>query len=180
MDRPIRSSSNALASHGAIDVTAMGASGVEGSGGGLGAGIAGRWFFSYPMSLRLAGAIRYGTVQPAQASSTAFLGGVGLAFQFTRPDSRFVIGGRADALMTAFTLRRARADDQVPETQTRVQPSVDLLLEGAWYLWDSGAVLLAGGGEFGLGHTDVVVQNKEVAGIAAFRLVAEVGARARF
>lgn len=180
IDRPVRAAAEGAVSHGAIDVTALGASGVAGSGGGVGAGLAARWFFRHPMSLRLAGGIRYGRVEPAQANGTAFLGGLGLAFEFTRPDSRFAFGGRADALLTALTLTRARAADAVPETQTRVQPAADLLLEGAWYLWDSGAVLFAAGGEFGLGHTDVVVQNKDVIDIAAFRLVAELGARARF
>jgi hypothetical protein len=180
MDRPTRSLPFSPVGQGAIDVTALGASGVSGSGGGVGLGIAARWFFRPSLSLRLAGGIRYGTVEPAGATSTVFLGGLGLALQFTRPDSRFAFGGRADALLTAFTLTRTRSDDAVSETQTRIQPTADLLLEGCWYLWESGALLVAGGGEFGLGHSDVLVRSKEVTDIAAFRVVAEVGARARF
>jgi hypothetical protein len=167
---------------GAIDTAALLAIAAGSADSSLGVGIAGRWLFHRSLSLRLAGGIRYGKIEVARAQSELFFGGLGLAFQLTRPDpsSRFVFGGRVDALITANTLRRSRADAEVPESQTRVQPATDLLLEGSWYFLESTALLLASGGEFGLGHTDIVVQGREIADVAAFRWVAELGVSARF
>jgi hypothetical protein len=181
-DEPTTAPSHPRRTLGAIDVAALTAIASGSDDGSLGVGVAARWLFHRSLSLRLAGGIRYGNIEVARARSEFFFGGLGLGFQFTSPDPhpRFVFGGRVDALLTANTLRRSRTDAEVPESQTRLQPATDLLLEGAWYFFDSTALLLASGGEFGLGHTDVVVQGKEIADVAAFRWVAELGMRARF
>jgi len=167
---------------GAIDASALGALGIRHPGNGLGVGVAGRWFFHPSLSLRLSGGLRYGDVPSVHAQSTCFFAGLGLGFQFTSPDpsSRFVFGGRADALVSALTLRRGRADDGIPETQTHTQPAVDLLTEGAWYFAGDTAFLFGGGVEFGLGHTDLVVRNQEIGDLATLRLVGELGVRVRF
>jgi hypothetical protein len=181
-DEPTTAPSHPRRTLGAIDVAALTAVASGSGDASLGVGVAARWLFHRSLSLRLAGGIRYGNIEVARARSAFFFGGLGLAFQFTSPDPnpRFVFGGRVDALLTANTLQRSRADAEVPESQTRLQPATDLLLESSWYFLDSTALLLASGGEFGLGHTDVVVQGKEIADVAAFRWVAELGMRARF
>ena len=167
---------------GAIDISALGMTGANHSGLDLGVGMAGRWYFYRSLSLRLGAGVRYGDIEPAQVRSSLFFGALGLGFQFTSPDpnSRFVFGGRADALLTVNTLRRTPADQAIPESQTRVQPAADLLLEGGWYFLSNTALLAAVGGEFGLGHADVVVRGTEVADIPALRGVLELGIRARF
>jgi hypothetical protein len=167
---------------GAVDAAALGALGIRHPGGGLGLGLAGRWFFHPALSLRLSTGVRYGDFQPFQAQSTFFFAGLGLGFQFTSPDpsARFVFGGRADALVTANTLVRPRPDEGIPESQTHLQPAVDLLLESAWYFAGDTALLTAAGAEFGLGHSDVVIRGKEIGDVATFRLVGELGMRVRF
>lgn len=180
--QPITHPMSSIHTVGAVDGTGLStiAAGIRGIG--LGVGIAGRWYFRRSLSLRLATGIRYGDSEVAQAHSSHFFAGLGLAFQFTSPDSnsRFVFGGRADALLSVTTLRRSRVAGEFPESQTRVQPATDLLVEGAWYFLDSTALLAAAGGELRIGHADVVVGGREITDINPLRGVAEFGIRARF
>jgi hypothetical protein len=166
----------------AVDATLLGAIGLGGPAGGLGAGIAGRWFFQRGLSLRLGAGVRHGDVQVAQAASELFFGGLGLGFQFSNPESSspFTFGGRTDLLLISHALRHKSSDDSIPEHQSRVMGGADLLLEGTWYFWKHAGLLLNGGGELAFGHTDVIVQGKEVADIPALRLVSELGIRADF
>ena len=166
----------------AVDATLLGAVGLGGPAGGLGAGIAGRWFFHRGLALRLAAGVRHGNVDVAQSSSELFFGGLGMAFQFSNPESRspFSLGGRSDLLLISHGLRHQSSDDTIPQHRSRLMGGADLLLEGTWYFWKHGGLLVNGGGELAFGHTDIVVRGKEVADIPALRLVGELGIRADF
>lgn len=166
----------------ALDATVLGAVGVGGPAGGLGVGFAGRWFLQPGLSLRLGTGVRRGDVHAAQAESELFFGAAGFGFQFSNSESSspLVLGGRTDVLLLSHTLRHRSSDDAVPVNQSRVMGGADLLLEGTWYFWRQGGLLLNGGGELAFGHTNVVVHGKEVADVPALRLVAELGIRAKF
>jgi hypothetical protein len=167
---------------GAVDATFLGAVGVGGPADGLGAGIAGRWFFHRGLALRLATGVRYGDVSTARAVSELFFGGLGLAFQFSNPESfsALALGGRTDLLVMSYSLRHRATEDEAPQHQSRVMGGADLLLEGTWYVWKHAGLFVNGGSELAFGHTDVLVRGKEVADIPPLRLVGEAGIRATF
>jgi len=167
---------------GAVDATFLGAVGLGGPADGLGAGIAGRWFFHRGLALRLATGVRHGDVSAARAVSELFFGGLGVAFQFSNPESQssLALGGRTDLLVMSYSLRHRATEDDAPEHQSRIMGGADLLLEGTWYVWKHAGLFVNGGSELAFGHTDVLVKGKEVADIPPLRLVGEAGIRATF
>jgi len=167
---------------GALDATFLGAVGLGGPADGLGAGIAGRWFFHRGFALRLATGVRHGDVSAARAVSELFFGGLGVAFQFSNPESpsSLALGGRTDLLVMSYSLRHRASEEDAPQHQSRVMGGADLLLEGTWYVWKHAGLFMNGGSELAFGHTDVLVGGKEVADIPPLRLVGEAGIRATF
>jgi hypothetical protein len=167
---------------GALDATLLGAAGLGGPADGLGAGIAGRWFFHRGLALRLATGVRHGDVSAARAVSELFFGGLGVAFQFSNPESlsSLTLGGRTDLLLMSYSLRHRRTEDEAPQHQSRIMGGADLLLEATWYAWKHAGLFVNGGSELAFGHTDVLVAGKEVADIPPLRLVGEAGIRATF
>lgn len=168
--------------HGAVDASGAGALAVGGAGDGVGASLAGHWYFVPRLSLRVGAGVRSGQVGTAQATSLTLLGSIGLGFRLleTRPGQPISLGGRAALLAVRESLSHLSADDSAASTQDRWLPGGELMLEACAHFVPNAAVLLAVGPQAELGQTAVYVRGKQVATLTPWRLAGEVGLRARF
>jgi hypothetical protein len=168
--------------HGAIDAMGEGAFAVGGYGGGVGAQLAGHWYFLPHLALRLGFAIRSGQIPPAQATSLTLTGGLGLGVRWLEPSKRqpFEMGARASLLLIRQSMSHLSADDANAAVQSRWLPGAELMLEGGFYFVPNAAVILATGTEVTMGETQVYVARRPVATLAPWHLAGEIGLRARF
>ncbi|MBS2019569.1 MAG: hypothetical protein JST00_42300 [Deltaproteobacteria bacterium] len=165
----------------AIDLAASGAVGVQGYGGGMGGSLAVRVPLGSGFALRFSLAARVGEISPAQATSRAYAGAAGIAWQAWPSSSRtFGIGARADVLLLRHEVVHFSSDDPADTARARFMPGLDLLLEGGIRLADHAAVILAAGPEIALGTTKIMVRGAEVGVVPPLRLCAEGGVRVSF
>ena len=115
---------------GAVDASRSARSG-SGVPARAGVGVSARWFFHRGLSLRLVAGVRHGDVPAGASRFRGLFGGVGSGFSSSSPDpsAAFVFGGRTDALLESYTLRRRASDGAIPERQTQLMPAADLLLK---------------------------------------------------
>jgi hypothetical protein len=166
---------------GLAEVVGLSASGIGGSGSGLGAAVGGRWLFDRTLSLRVAGGLRRGDIPEASAISEVEFLSVGLALESPVSEgSRFALGGRASALVLRHELDHLSADDRAPDRQSRVLPGADACFEAALHFSASAGIVAGAGIELAFGHTDVLVKGKEVTDIPPLRALAELGVQAKF
>lgn len=165
----------------AIDLTAAGAVGVSGFGGGMGGALAGRIPIGRGFAVRLALSARLGEISPAQATSRAYAAAGGIAWQIWPTASRsFGLGARADLLLMRHEVVHFSADDPDDVHRSRFLPGVDVLLEGGIRLADHASLVAAFGPEIALGRTNIVVRGAEVGVVPPLRLCAEGGVRVSF
>ena len=165
---------------GAFEVTGVASMGVGGYAGGIGASLSGRWSFARGWAVRLAGGARVGEIAPAAASTQAIFGAAGIAWEAPWRAGPLSVGARIDALVLRQELAHLDGDDPSPVRQALWLMGADSLLEASFAFASSSGVFLAGGSEYAFGSSNVYLEGKQVAVVAPIRLVAEIGARARF
>jgi hypothetical protein len=166
---------------GMAELVGLGASGFGGTASGLGAEVAGRWFFQRALSLRISGGLRHGDIPEASAISEVQFFGLGLAFEApVSSGSRVALGGRVSGLVLRHEVVHLSSDDREPDRKSRVLPGVVAVFEASWH-FSSGAAFVAGvGSELAFGHTDILVKGREVTEIPPLRGLAELGIQADF
>jgi hypothetical protein len=184
---PVRSvsrpeSAERTRSHGAIDVVAAGAIGVDGPAGGWGGALSGRWYFVSPLAVRLGVSARAGQVTLVQSTSLLVHGAAGVAW-VPLPATRavpFELGGRVDVLLMREQLTHFSSDDPEPVPAMRWLPGADAALEGCWLFSPNAGFIGSFGVELAFGKTDVTLHREVVATIPPLRLVLQAGVRATF
>jgi hypothetical protein len=157
----------------AVDLYGTGAVGGDATGYGIGAGA--RWAFVSSAFVRAGGAVRFGRVLPASATSTTWLPAIGVGFLPFVVPNRVRIGARVDGLAVFTELSRSSP----AEAQGRWTPGVDLLAE-LEVAASPVAVSVAAGAEYAWGSTDVRVGDTATTTLARLRAIAELGLRLRF
>jgi hypothetical protein len=157
----------------AVDLNGTGAVGGDATGYGIGAGA--RWSFVPNAFARAGGAVRFGRVLPADATSTTWVPAIGVGYVSGGPSSRVRLGARVDALAMFTEVSRASP----AEARGRWTPGVDLLGE-IEIAATPVAVAAAAGAEYALGSTSVRVGETDVTTLPRLRLLAELGLRFRF
>ena len=169
------------APHAAIDAAVLGAVGVEGSGGGVGARGAVAWLTGKHVGLRVDASVRRGEVAPAQATSVIVGVGPGISFDLvpTHADRIVGLGFRLNALAILHAHSHL-SNETDPVHASRWLPGASGFIEGSLRLSDGAAVLISGGSEVAFGRTDVFVRGRKVAVVPPLRAVADAGIRVRF
>jgi hypothetical protein len=163
----------ARASAWAVDLNGTGAVGGEATGYGIGAGA--RWSFVPSAFVRAGGAVRFGRVLPANATSTTWVPAIGVGYLSAGPSSRVRVGARADGLAMFTELSRSSP----AEARGRWTPGIDLMAEVELA---ASPVAIAGaiGAEYAFGSTTVRVGETDATTLPRLRLMAELGLRLRF
>ena len=152
-----------------------------GYGGGVGGSLAVRIPLVGALAARAAFGARFGQIGPAQATSRAIEGAVGVALQpWLDGGRRWALGGRVDAVMGQQHVSHFSKDDTTPAVQTRLVPGFDAALECAFRFTERAAAVAAVGAEVAFGTTDVYTYERKVASIPPGRLLAELGVRVLF
>jgi hypothetical protein len=157
----------------AVDLNAAGAVGGDATGYGIGAGA--RWSFVPNAFVRAGGAVRFGRVLPASATSTTWVPAIGVGYVSAEPSSRVRFGARVDGLAMFTELSRSSP----AEARGRWTPGVDLVAE-LEVAASPVAVAAAAGAEYALGSTAVRVGETDTTTLPRLRLLAELGLRLRF
>ncbi|MCA9585918.1 MAG: hypothetical protein KC657_11225 [Myxococcales bacterium] len=163
----------------AIDATALAASAIGGYGGGLGGGFAVRVPVSSSFRLRGALSARAAELEPASATSRAYVGTAGVAWE-RRVGGSVTAGARAGVLVELQEVVHFSADDPSAVHQSRWLPGVAASGEVAWHVGNHAAVCAALGAEGVLGTTAIFVRERQVASLTPVRLLGEAGVRVSF
>ncbi len=156
-----------------VGLNGVGAFGGDATSYGIGADA--RWSFVASGFARAGGAMRFGRVLAADASSLTFVPALGVGFSLGEPESRVRFGARADGLAIFTELSRTTP----AETRGRWVPALDAMAE--LELAASPVVIAAAvGSEYAFGSTVVRVGTDETATLARWRFVSELGLRVRF
>ncbi len=156
----------------AFDLNGAAAFGGEATGYGIGAGA--RWAFVPTAFVRAGGAVRFGRVLPANATSTSWVPAIGAGYA-SSASHRIRLGARVDGLGIFTELARSTS----AESRGRWTPGVDVVAEvelAASPVTVAGAI----GAEYALGSTDVRVGDTDAATLPRLRLLTELGLRFRF
>jgi hypothetical protein len=157
----------------AVDLNGTGAVGGDATGYGIGAGA--RWAFMSSVFVRAGGAVRFGRVLPADATSTTWVPAIGVGYLPEVVPSRVRIGARVDGLALFTELSR----EAPAEARGRWTPGVDVLAE-VEVAASPVAVGLAAGAEYVWGSTNVRIGDTDAATLPRLRLLTELGLRLRF
>jgi hypothetical protein len=163
----------------ALDATALAASAIGGYGGGLGGGFAVRVPVSSSFRLRGALSARTAELEPASATSRAYVGTAGFAWE-RRVGSSVTAGARVGVLVELQEVVHFSADDPSAVHQSRWLPGAAASGEVAWHVGNHAAVCAALGAEGVLGTTAIFVRERQVASLTPVRLLGEAGVRVSF
>jgi hypothetical protein len=167
---------------GSVDAVGSTSVGIGGEAPGWGGSLSARWYFRYPIGLRIGGSARAGAIDPAQATSLhlhAAAGLVWLALPAT-VDRPFEVGARIDVLAIRERLTHYDSDDPEPADLARWIPGADAAIEGAWLFNPTAGLVGSVATEVAFGSTDVTLHYNRVATIPPVRLVFQAGVRASF
>jgi hypothetical protein len=155
---------------------------VGGAGGGAGGGAALRWRAGDSWGWRASGRVKASKIPVAQATtlSVALSAGIFRVVAGGAAAMRPALALRAEALLLYEVVTHFSDDDPAPVDLGAVLPGGAAMLELEWPMAGAIALHAAAGGEVAAGTTHVLVRNERVAALAALRLVAEAGFRARF
>jgi hypothetical protein len=157
----------------AVDLNGTGAVGGDATGYGIGAGA--RWSFVPNAFVRAGGAVRFGRVLPADATSTTWVPAIGVGYVSAGASSRVRFGARVDGLAMFTELARTSP----AEARGRWTPGVDLLTE-IEVAASPVAITAAAGAEYAFGSTAVRLGETEATTLPRLRLLAELGLRLHF
>jgi hypothetical protein len=162
-----------------LDVVGSASAGLDGIGGGIGGGARVGWATAGRLRLEIGLLARGGEIGPAEAvvTTAALAGGAAVAIARGRRGELSIRGEARAALQLAS---RASTSTGSTMRQMRWVPGGAAAIEGAVWLTRGLALLMAAGVEVDAGHTDVVVQDRKVATLAAARAIGELGLRMRF
>lgn len=153
---------------------------VDGEGGGFGGMLAARVGLTSGPFIRFSGSFSAGSIDSARAHSTALRAGVGVGSHLIElgRDERSFVGARLELV----AIRHAASSVDNASNGARWMPGAEALAEIEWWSARSGGIGLfaAAGPEIAFGTTRVILDGVEVASIPPFRLVGELGVRARF
>src|SRR5258705_1416477 len=152
----------------AVEVDGTGAVGGDATGYGVGAGA--RWAFVPSAFVRAGGAVRFGRVLPANATSTTWIPAIGVGYDRSIAASPVSLGARVDGLAIFTELSRGAS----AEAHGRWTPGVDLVAEielAASPVAIAGAV----GAEYAFGSTSVRVGDADTTTLPRLRFLAELG-----
>jgi hypothetical protein len=179
----------------ALDLLALGATGIAGNADGAGGGMAAHWFVHRRVSLRFGGGVRAGSVD---ADTLTLLASAGVALHPWRstPSRPFGLSVRTDFLVVrqstthyadAQSTTTARCAPGGPSETGRGGatceswwPGLDAVVDADWLLAPSVDLVLGLGLEDVLLTTYIGVPGAPGTTIPALRLTAEVGARLWF
>lgn len=158
-----------------VDVRFQGAAPLGSEGGSLGGVGALAYRVSRPLIVRLAGGLRAGDVDRANATTTYLRLGPGAAWtMFESTGARpLALGARVDLL----ALRMAASRSDGPSTGARWMFGTDLVVEAGWAVLPRGVLMAGIGAEVALESTRILVDARETARIAPVRLTGELGVR---
>jgi hypothetical protein len=161
----------------AADLMALAASGLGGSAGGLGGGVGLRRTWGSGLGLRLGGAVLTRELDSGDLRLWSARVALGASVGRTLSPS-FVLGARLDAL--AVWEIAAQTEGGARDRQGRVLPGAAALVEAAWKVSPRFHVLADAGLEGLFGHTSVFLDERAIATVPPWRVVAEVGVRIDF
>jgi len=166
-----------------IRLVAIGSTGLGGVAGGYGASIAGEFFVTPTMAVRLGLGGREGPVPALQGSDLAIYGAVGVSFWPRRASAGkiWAFGFRVDALALHHTVYDRRMVSLTPQ-ESKTLPGLDAMAELAISVSSLVDIVTSLGIEAALGPTDLDVDQlgNTKGTIPALRGVGEVGIRLSF
>lgn len=169
--------------HASFDATGAATVGIGsgGYGGGFGGNLSARVYLTDWLAVRLGGGARVGSVDPAQATSTVFVGAAGLAVELpSSPGRRFGAGAHLSGLVIRQQLTHFSGDEPNADSQSTWQPGMMLGVEGLMFFGNQFALVLGSGVETAFGKNEVFARSQRVALIPPFRLYGNFGIRGYF
>jgi hypothetical protein len=154
--------------------------GIRGTASELGAAAGLRFGWVGPLALRAFVAGRAGSIPEAQATSRTAQLGVGSSLRLLPEASRWLLGVRADAMLSYFTMSHLSEDDLEPDKRLRFLPGCDLFAEAGFRFSETLSLHAGAGVEAMFGSTFVYTHERRVAVVPPFRAVGELGVRAFF
>jgi hypothetical protein len=168
--------------HLAVDLVAVGATGIGGVANAAGGAGALEWFVHPRLSLRLGGAVRAGELDVAEAHVTTMVASAGLVFLAIRPTRSAPLGAavRADYLLEHESATHFDSDDPSPVSRGRWVSAVDAFVDGSLLLSSQIGAFMGFGLEDVWAPTYVYVRDVQVAVLPRLRVLVEAGFQLRF
>jgi hypothetical protein len=170
----------------AIGLVGVGSTGLGGTAGGYGAAIAGEFFLTPTLAVRLGIGGRQGAVPVLQGSDRVIYGALGVSFWPQRASAGriWAYGVRLDALVLHHTVSDRRMGAITPQ-KSKDLPGLDALGELAFHVSSQIDIVGSLGIETALGDTNLedpvtATTSNTLGKIPALRGVAEVGIRVSF
>lgn len=154
--------------------------GIGGTAAGLGAAAGLRFDVARPLFIRGFLAGRAGSIPEAQSTTRTLEVGAGLGVEVLPEASRWLLGVRADGMVSYFQAAHLSEDDPAPDRQSRFLPGADLLAEAGFRITDALSLYAGAGVAAMFGTTSVYTHGEQVAVVPAFRMVGELGLRTGF
>jgi hypothetical protein len=154
--------------------------GIRGTASELGAAAGLRFGWVGPVALRAFVAGRAGSIPEAQATSRTVQLGAGSSLRLLPEASPWMLGVRADAMLSYFTMSHLSEDDLESDQRLRFLPGCDLFAEAGFRFSETLSLHVGAGVEAMFGSTFVYTHERRVAVVPPFRAVGELGVRAFF
>lgn len=171
----------------ALDLFALGAWAVGGEGGGGGGGgVALSWFPVVPLSVRLGGSLRAGSIDAVGSSTMTGALSAGIGWHPLRPSLSHPLGVavRADYLEVYQSLKPTGStlvlDGRTATMGERWQPGLGAVVDLSWLVIPDIEALLGVGVEDVFSSTNVQVHDGPLAVIPPLRVIGEAGLRMKF
>lgn len=166
----------------AVGLSAIATSGIQGSASGFGAGADLRFQAAPVLAMRVAAGATFGDVPAAQSTLRIVTAAGGVAVQILgrEPDSEWGLGARADVGAVWLQATHLSEDDPEPVSERRWLLMGDALLEGSRALSESILLVGASGVQGTSGRTFIYTHGERSATVPLFKLLLELGVRARF
>jgi hypothetical protein len=174
----------------ALRLGVIGSTGLDGPAGGIGGSLAGEFFISRELSLRVGFGMRRGDIS-SFGSDLVIYGGLGAAFWPLPPgrDRRLAVGVRVDGLALDHLLSDTRSAALGSRSQSKWLPGIDILGEAGWRLAGALEIVASLGLEVAFGSTPLQLRYQPDVGdpflvdfrkLPLFRGVVETGIRLSF
>lgn len=163
-----------------LELAATATTGVRGPADAVGAMLGVRLPLARAFSLHASVGARVGEIPSAQAATKSANGALGLAWLASPGDSPIQLGLRADFIASWLEVTRPSASDSEVESRSRWTAGAAALLEGGYRFSGRLGAYAGAGTEAVLSPTDVYTQGELEAELPTFRVVGELGLRARF
>ncbi|MES1185464.1 MAG: hypothetical protein ABUL60_16755 [Myxococcales bacterium] len=163
-----------------LELGATATTGVQGPGDALGAVVGVRVPLGPALSLHASVGARRGEIPSAQATTQSATGALGLAWLASPADGSVQLGLRADLIASWMVVTRPLASSAEPESRARWMSGGAALVEGGYRFIGRLGAYGGAGAEILLTPTDVYAEGRLTAKLPTFRVVGELGLRARF